>query len=428
LGLGIIGKGNEFQWWSSDDIVDDRTFRILTLALNSGNVVWYKPAFLNIDSSMITSTSFSIYYPRVYAASIIRQAFLLSTSDSGLLVGGILCEFRLYSSFQNIYVCNPDYDFVEVTGADTIYKNVPFIKMALIKFDKNGNVKWIKLYSLNNFSLQPNGLAEVSDGYIVGAVVGYYEFGQYRYYLDTLYQVVIGEKSLYRFYHPALIKIDKNNGNVIWAYKYIPFNNPNSRIFYNWTPSFDNIVITQDSGIVVYGMRNKLYKDYNFSNDVLPPHGGIRNYPFKYSDIRILEQYGWILKTDKNGNTCPSVQKQSLNLVVENYSYTNNTGNLYTQDYNFNPGNYNPTQTTGLYYTNNNCYITPVSNNESNNCSSKEFKLLNNKIIFDQEREFKIYNLEGKLIYSGKAKEYIIKKDGFYILKINNNTYKILIK
>jgi len=173
-------------------------------------------------------------------------------------------------------------------------------------------------------------------------------------------------------------------------------------------------------------MRNKLYYDSIFY--VLPPHGGIRQYQFKYSDINILEQYCWILKTDKNGNTCPSVQKQSLNLVVKNYSYTNNTGNLYTQDYNFNPGNYNPTQqTTGLYYTNN-CYITPVSNNESNNCSSKEFKLLNNKIVFDQEREFKIYNLEGKLIYSGKAKEYIIKKDGFYILKINNNTYKILIK
>ena len=115
------------------------------------------------------------------------------------------------------------------------------------------------------------------------------------------------------------------------------------------------------------------------------------------------------MKTDKNGNTCPSVQKQSLNLVVKNYSYTNNTENLYTQDYNFDPGNYNPIQqNTGLYYTNN-CYATPVSNNESNNCSSKEFKLLNNKIIFDQEREFKIYNLEGKLIYSGKAKEYIIK-------------------
>ena len=104
-------------------------------------------------------------------------------------------------------MCNPDYDKVEATGVDTIYKNIRFIKMAFIKFDKNGNVKWIKLYSLNNFSLQPNGLAEVSDGYIVGAVVGYYEFGQYRYYLDTLYQVVIGEKSLYRFYHPALIKI-----------------------------------------------------------------------------------------------------------------------------------------------------------------------------------------------------------------------------
>ena len=115
-------------------------------------------------------------------------------------------------------MCNPDYDEVEATGVDTIYKNVPFIKMALIKFDKNGNVKWIKLYSLNNFSLQPNGLAEVSDGYIVGTVVGYYEFGQYRYYLDTLYQVVIGEKSLYRFYHPALVKIDKNNGNVIWIW------------------------------------------------------------------------------------------------------------------------------------------------------------------------------------------------------------------
>jgi hypothetical protein len=86
LGLGIIGKGNEFQWWSSDDIVDDRTFRILTLALNSGNVVWYKPAFLNIDSSMITSTSFRNEYLFAYSPSIFRQAFLLSTSDSGLLV------------------------------------------------------------------------------------------------------------------------------------------------------------------------------------------------------------------------------------------------------------------------------------------------------------------------------------------------------
>jgi len=36
-------------------------------------------------------------------------------------------------------------------------------------------------------------------------------------------------------------------------------------------------------------MRNILYYDSIFY--VLPPHGGIRQYPFKYSDINILEQY-----------------------------------------------------------------------------------------------------------------------------------------
>ncbi|MEO0225155.1 MAG: hypothetical protein ABIL76_08715 [candidate division WOR-3 bacterium] len=425
LGLGAItGRGSDMVYYI--------TAPITTIALNSGNVIWYKNPFGKIDSSMITSTSFrnSYDYSNAYAMDMFTQAFLLSTSDSGLLVGGILCEFRLYGPYQSINLCNPNYDFVEVTQVDTIYKNVPFIKMALIKFDKDGNVKWIKLYSLSNFSVQPNGLAEVSDGYIIGAVVGYYEFAQYRNYYDPAAEGVVGEKVFYRFYHPALIKIDKNSGNVIWAYKYIPFNNPNNATFYNWTPSFDNIVITQDSGIVVYGMRGVHPYNYNVSQIPLPPHGGIRQYPFKWNDISLTEQYGWVLKTDKNGNTCPSVQRQQLNLIVQNYNnYTTISNNVFsTQDYNFSPDNYNPTQTTGLYYTNNNCYITPVSNNESNNCSSKEFKLLNNKIVFDQEREFRIYDLSGKLVYGGRAKEYVINRKGIYILKINNITYKILIK
>ena len=343
----------------------------------------------------------------VYQYIGVQVGYMLLTSDTGFLIAGIN------------YSCTPSTACMPpITDRDQDTTTFRLVQMHLVKFDKNGNVKWSKIFYSNTFSVQPNGLAEVSDGYIVGALVGHYEFGFFRYVEDTGGY----RKGYYRYYHPAIIKIDKNNGNIIWAYKYIPANdivNPSQRITFSWLPSFDNIVITYDSGIVVYGLRVK----HTINNPI--PHMKLTQ---ASASITFNEQYAWILKTDKNGNTCPSVQKQSLNLVVENYSYTNDNVNYYTQDYNFNPHNYTPTQTTGLYYTNNNCYITPVSNNESNNCSSKEFKLLNNKIVFDQEREFKIYNLEGKLIYSGKAKEYIIKKDGFYILKINNNTYKILIK
>jgi len=382
---------------------------IAILNSDNGNVVLHR-----FPQNGLIISGFRNNHVAVYQYIGVQVGYMLLTSDTGFLIAGIN------------YIC-PPYVVCMPPIADTLdFDTTTFrlVQMQLVKFDKNGNVKWSKIFYSNTFSVQPNGLAEVSDGYIVGALVGHYEFGFFRDEEDAAYRY---RKGYYRFYHPAIIKIDKNNGNIIWAYKYIPANdivNPSQRITFSWFPSFDNIVITYDSGIVVYGFRVK----HTIQNP--KPHMSLtRLYGNYYNDISFNEQYGWILKTDKNGNTCPSIQKQSLNLVVENYSYTNDNVNFYTENYNFNPPDYTPTQTTGLYYTNNNCYITPVSNDESNNnCSSKEFKLLNNKIVFDQEREFKIYNLEGKLIYSGKAKEYIIKKDGFYILKINNNTYKILIK
>jgi hypothetical protein len=381
---------------------------IAILNSDNGNVVLHR-----YPKNGLIISGFRNNHILVYQYIGVQVGYMLLTSDTGFLIAGINYNCPPY------VVCMPP--ITDTLDIDTT--TFRLVQMHLVKFDKNGNVKWSKIFYSNTFSVQPNGLAEVSDGYIVGALVGHYEFGFYKDEEDAAYSY---HKGYYRFYHPAIIKIDKNNGNIIWAYKYIPANdivNPSQRITFSWFPSFDNIVITYDSGIVVYGFRVR----HPIQNP--KPHMSLTrltgNY---YNDISFNEQYGWILKTDKNGNTCPSVQKQSLNLVVENYSYTNDNVNFYTENYNFNPPDFNPTQTTGLYYTNNNCYITPVSNNESNNCSSREFKLLNNKIVFNQEREFKIYNLEGKLIYSGKAKEYIIKKDGFYILKINNNTYKILIK
>jgi hypothetical protein len=407
MGIGVLA-GN-YVGAVSDYVASYVPNNLIIISMNSGNISWFKKEpFSKIGMGFIAAS----FRNSPYGEDVIKTAFLLATSDSGILAAGIN-----YPQCSIMYRCVPD-------AYETIYYNIDsllfgLVRMVVIKFDKYGNILWSKQYYLNSFSIQPNGLAEVSDGYIIGAVVGHYEFGFYRVQEGETY------KSYHRYYHPAIIKIDKNNGNIIWAYKYIPTNdivNPSQRIAFNWRPSFDNIVITYDSGIVVYGYRVK----HTIYNPI--PHMKITG-AIDSTSITFNEQYGWILKTDKNGNTCPSVQKQSLNLVVENYSYiSDNSVNYYTEDYNFNPPNYTPTQTTGLYYTNNNCYITPVSNNESNNCSSREFKLLNNKIVFNQEREFKIYNLEGKLIYSGKAKEYIIKKDGFYILKINNNTYKILIK
>jgi hypothetical protein len=378
---------------------------IAILNSDNGNVVLYR-----YPQNGLIISGFRNNHVAVYDYIGVQVGYMLLTSDTGFLIAGIN------------YYCTPSPTCMPpITDLEYDTTTFRLVQMHLVKFDKNGNVKWSKIFYSNTFSVQPNGLAEVSDGYIVGALVGHYEFGFFRYVEDTGGY----RRGYFRFYHPAIIKIDKNNGNIIWAYKYIPTNdivNPSQRITFSWFPSFDNIVITYDSGIVVYGFRVK----HTIQNP--KPHMSLTRLTSDYSGISFNEQYGWILKTDKNGNTCPSIQKQSLNLVVQNYSYTNDNVNFYTENYNFNPPDFNPTQTTGLYYTNNNCYITPVSNDESNNCSSKEFKLLNNKIVFDQERDFKIYNLEGKLIYSGKAKEYIIKKDGFYILKINNNTYKILIK
>jgi hypothetical protein len=414
MGIGVLA-GNYVGHYS-DYVVSYNPNNLIIISMNSENISWFKKEPFSKVGMGFIAASFRNSFDE--DDDVFKTAFLLATSDSGILAAGIN-----YPVCSMMDWCVPDaYENIYSYSIDSLLFGL--VRMVVIKFDKYGNILWSKQYYLDSFSIQPNGLAEVSDGYIIGAVVGHYEFGFYQV-LGQEEPPYTTHKEYYRYYHPAIIKIDKNNGNIIWAYKYIPANdivNPSQRITFSWFPSFDNIVITYDSGIVVYGFRVK----HTINNPI--PHMKLKQVPNSTS-ITFNEQYGWILKTDKNGNTCPSVQKQSLNLVVENYSYiSDNSVNYYAQDYNFNPDNYNPTQTTGLYYTNNNCYITPVSNNESNNCSSKEFKLLNNKIVFDQERDFKIYNLEGKLIYSGKAKEYIIKKDGFYILKINNNTYKILIK
>ncbi len=388
MGIGVLA-GN-YVGTASDYVVSYNPNNLIIISINnSGNISWFKKEpFSKIGKGFIAASFRNSPYDGYH---VFKTAFLLATSDSGILAAGI--NYPLCSIMNQ---CVPDaYErIISYYNIDSLLFGL--VRMVVIKFDKYGNILWSKQYYLDSFSIQPNGLAEVSDGYIIGAVVGHYEFGFYQVTADDgLYDT---HKHYHRYYHPAIIKIDKNNGNIIWAYKYIPANdivNPSQRITFSWFPSFDNIVITYDSGIVVYGFRVK----HTINNPI--PHMKITK---ASASITFNEQYGWILKTDKNGNTCPSVQKQSLNLVVENYSYTNDNVNFYTENYNFNPPDFNPTQTTGLYYTNNNCYITPVSNDESNNCSSKEFKLLNNKIVFDQEREIKIYNLEGKIIFSGKDK------------------------
>ncbi len=416
-GIGVLA-GN-YVGSESDYLVKYIPSNLIFLALNSGNVVWFRKENKGIGG-LIASAFRNVYTYNsgyIYESDIWETAYILSTSDSGLLIAGIN-----YPPCNYIPNCRPTVE--EEQAPDLTFG---LVRMVVVKFDKNGNIKWSKTFYSNSFSVQPNGLAEVSDGYIVGAVVGHYEYGFYEeIWGGPEKDVFLGyRKGYFRFYHPAIIKINKDNGNIIWAYKYIPINdvvNPSNRIAFSWLPSFDNILITQDSGIVIGGSRQR--------NTITSPptHMSFSLYNGSMS-LSFDEQYAWILKTDKNGNTCPSVQRQSLNLAVENYNYViDNSTTYYTQDYNFTPQNWTPTQTTGLYYTNNNCYITPVSNNESSNCSSKEFKLMNNKIIFEQEREFRIYDLSGKLVYGGRAKEYVINRKGIYILKINNITYKILIK
>ena len=412
----------------TDYVVGYGNRQLIVMILDSvGNIIWRRlEPFSHSAAFRLSAAGFSnqgTYASGYKDAATYTTAFIAVTSDSGILVAGSgmpSCDSMYHHS---PYLTNCSIDVQDNTSP----YHFGLVRTIVIKFDKNLNIQWARQYYSNNFSIQPNGLGELSDGYILGAVVGHYETSFYRYIYDTTTGSVYYYKTYNRYYHPALIKIDKTNGNVIWSYKYIPIADTISsteRIAYTWHSAFDNSLITKDSGIVVYGTGGK------FRIIDPKPHMSINYASNNYTyDTYFLEQFGWILKTDNNGNTCPSITRQAITLYTSYYNFvSDNSTTYYTENYNFSPGTYTPTLTTGLYYNSHYCYITPVSNNESNNCSSKEFKLLNNKIVFDQEREFKIYSIEGKLIYSGKSKEYVIKKDGIYILKINNNTYKILIK
>jgi len=246
-----------------------------------------------------------------------------------------------------------------------------------------------------------------------------------------------------------IYKIDFN-GNVMWAKRY-QFNLGNSRAF-NITKDVDGNFLV--SGYIetnttsyplvlkIDGNGNVIYARYwdtpltglsNMAKGIIPIGQG-KFYLLTYLSTGGIDQtQGFaIIREDTNPN------------LIDHCTQPTITPNIY----NFTPTIVNETPTiTGVNFTlndlaltpysfalniTNSCQITPISNYEYIKSCEYEIKSQRNYIEINlmKKKEVYIYDVLGKVVYRDKfeGKRRIKLKDGIYIIKLDNEKFKIVVK
>ncbi|MEO0159522.1 MAG: hypothetical protein ABIL47_03495 [candidate division WOR-3 bacterium] len=228
--------------------------------------------------------------------------------------------------------------------------------------------------------IQMLGVVKINSGYIIGALLITDSTGNSNY-----------AKS-----NPILIKID-TLGNFQWGYKYdFPSN-------------------TFPVGTSVENPNRGIFLD---SKGYIIMHGALGPNIF-------AAWSAFLIKFDTLGNSC--LNKTPINLLTENVDWAvDDPGSPY---------NIGPTSAThnawgvsytyGLNISGQTCVITPVSSSEDKGMFC--YKVIKNKIVFNDVEDYEIYKIDGSLYKKGRGKEVDLNK-GIFILRSRGKSFKVYIQ
>ncbi len=316
-------------------------------------------------------------------------------------------------------------------------------KIVVTKMNKNGSIIWSKMYHHytlvgNPFSYMPFKILKDNDGYIIVGTqcVAYNSnsdlyFGYcatnarilafkinfngnvlwFKSYLSGVSRgfnanfdydgnlLISGSRTSYGTVYPVVLKINKINGNLIWA-RY-------------WDNVPQNSTLNESRGVISLG-AGKFY--------VTAQLGSLPN---------IVRGF-IIVREDTNPNLIGHCTKP-INYSIIGGSYRVDNFPFIIVDTVYGILNLNVTP----YYSNsivinNVCEITPVNNPEVYfDCGIKIYSKKNYlEILANEEKFIRIYDIKGSLIYSRKVKgiEKVYLKGGIYIIRVNDKFTKILLR
>jgi len=250
----------------------------------------------------------------------------------------------------------------------------------IFKTDANGNIIWSKLYSSNMAGwLSKDRAYDIAIDY------------------DGNYLVSGFVRASSNSSYPIVLKINRSNGNLIWA-RY--WDTPPSNTASNYAKSV--ISIGQGKFYLLTFIGSNVDTTTGFAiirEDTARADSGCT----KSLSMSVSSQS----PTDSN-----------LGVTIINASYPVNNLSL---------SSYNPNINQTL-----SCQITPISNYEYIKSCDYEIKSQRNyiEISLKRKKNVYIYNVLGKVVYRDEfeGKRRIKLKDGIYVIKLDNEKFKVVVK
>jgi len=250
----------------------------------------------------------------------------------------------------------------------------------IFKTDTNGNIIWSKLYSSNMAGW-------LSEDRAYDIAIDY----------DGNYLVSGFVRASSNSSYPIVLKINRSNGNLIWA-RY--WDTPPSNTASNYAKSV--ISIGQGKFYLLTFIGSNVDTTTGFAiirEDTARADSGCT----KSLSMSVSSQS----PTDSN-----------LGVTIINASYPVNNLSL---------SSYNPNINQTL-----SCQITPISNYEYIKSCDYEIKSQRNyiEISLKRKKNVYIYNVLGKVVYRDEfeGKRRIKLKDGIYVIKLDNEKFKVVVK
>ena len=402
--------------------------------IKTQNFVWAKYRQTSIYGDHLSATAIDFDGNNLVIGAQGTQSYLGSWLLKVGLNGNILWQKAIYRANKpDLWVMDVIFD-----GANYVYlfRNADSENVSLVKFDLNGNLKWAKDYNFGKFEY-PYKLLRDADGYVV---VGFKCHSVNCSSLDSIDNILIfktdtagniswsklyssnipGWRRKYRAYnialdydgnylvsgfvratstssYPIVLKINRNNGNLIWArYWDVPPLNTNSN---------------RGAGVISIG-QGKFY--------LLTFIGSGTDASRGFAIIRddTARADGGCTKSLSMSVSSQNPVVSNLNVTIINASYPVN--NLSLSSYN---PNINQVSS---------CEITPISNYEYIKSCDYEIRPQRNyiEISLKRKKNVYIYNVVGKVVYRDEfeGKRRIKLKDGIYVIKLDNEKFKVVVK
>jgi hypothetical protein len=251
----------------------------------------------------------------------------------------------------------------------------------VFKTDFNGNIIWSKLYS--------------------SSVSGWYSEDRayniaFDYDGNYLVSGFVRKDSLTSY--PIVLKINRTNGNLIWS-RY-------------WNTPPQNTSSNEAKGVISIG-QGKFYL-LTFIGSGTDASGGFA-----------------IIREDTNPNLAGHCTKP-IQFTVSSIALNVSSGGPTINNANYTWNNLNLISYTPVIGTTNSCQITPISNQEYIKSCEYEIKSQRNYIEINlmKKKNVYIYDVLGKVVYRDEfeGKRRIKLKDGIYVIKLDNEKFKIVVK